>query len=196
MPWREEYGGCTSWVDLDGLPDDPAHAPVRAGALRRRVRGPAEGRGRGAPRARPARRRALVSRARPIAEERPVAPVAGLGERVGPEGRELLRRQQLADSLPARRHRRRRGRTPPACACRRGSGSPRSASDGSSASPTVTSARSRPERRWERPKALPVSITAGNPPDGLRGGDQLPPVVWRRGGWIPPGGPARLTSPA
>jgi hypothetical protein len=24
VPWREEYGGCTSWVDLDGLPDDPA----------------------------------------------------------------------------------------------------------------------------------------------------------------------------
>jgi hypothetical protein len=26
VPWREEYGGCTSWVDLDGLPDDPATA--------------------------------------------------------------------------------------------------------------------------------------------------------------------------
>jgi hypothetical protein len=24
VPWREEYGGCTSWVDLDGLPDDPS----------------------------------------------------------------------------------------------------------------------------------------------------------------------------
>lgn len=24
VPWRGEYGGCTSWVDLDGLPDDPA----------------------------------------------------------------------------------------------------------------------------------------------------------------------------
>jgi hypothetical protein len=23
VPWRDEYGGCTSWVDLDGLPDDP-----------------------------------------------------------------------------------------------------------------------------------------------------------------------------
>jgi len=23
VPWREEYGGCTSWVELDGLPDDP-----------------------------------------------------------------------------------------------------------------------------------------------------------------------------
>jgi len=23
VPWREGYGGCTSWVDLDGLPDDP-----------------------------------------------------------------------------------------------------------------------------------------------------------------------------
>ncbi len=24
VPWREEYGGCTSWVELQGLPDDPA----------------------------------------------------------------------------------------------------------------------------------------------------------------------------
>lgn len=23
VPWTEAYGGCTSWVDLDGLPDDP-----------------------------------------------------------------------------------------------------------------------------------------------------------------------------
>jgi hypothetical protein len=22
-PWRDVYGGCTSWVELDGLPDDP-----------------------------------------------------------------------------------------------------------------------------------------------------------------------------
>jgi hypothetical protein len=27
VPWREEYGGCTSWVDLHGLPDDPAALP-------------------------------------------------------------------------------------------------------------------------------------------------------------------------
>ena len=27
VPWREEYGGCTSWVDLQGLPDDPAALP-------------------------------------------------------------------------------------------------------------------------------------------------------------------------
>jgi len=24
VPWRDEYGGCTSWVELDGLPADPA----------------------------------------------------------------------------------------------------------------------------------------------------------------------------
>jgi hypothetical protein len=24
VPYRDEYGGCTSWVDVDGLPDDPA----------------------------------------------------------------------------------------------------------------------------------------------------------------------------
>jgi hypothetical protein len=27
VPWRDEYGGCTSWVELDGLPDDPATLP-------------------------------------------------------------------------------------------------------------------------------------------------------------------------
>jgi hypothetical protein len=24
VPWHDRYGGCTSWVDLDGLPDDPS----------------------------------------------------------------------------------------------------------------------------------------------------------------------------
>jgi hypothetical protein len=27
VPWRDEYGGCTSWVDLPDLPDDPAALP-------------------------------------------------------------------------------------------------------------------------------------------------------------------------
>ena len=27
VPWSDAYGGCTSWVDLDGLPDDPASLP-------------------------------------------------------------------------------------------------------------------------------------------------------------------------
>jgi hypothetical protein len=27
VPYRDEYGGCTSWVELDGLPDDPASRP-------------------------------------------------------------------------------------------------------------------------------------------------------------------------
>jgi hypothetical protein len=27
VPFREEYGGCTSWVDLTELPDDPASLP-------------------------------------------------------------------------------------------------------------------------------------------------------------------------
>jgi len=27
LEYRDEYGGCTSWVDLDGLPDDPATLP-------------------------------------------------------------------------------------------------------------------------------------------------------------------------
>ena len=27
VPWRDEYGGCTSWVELDGLPVDPASVP-------------------------------------------------------------------------------------------------------------------------------------------------------------------------
>lgn len=29
VPFREEYGGCTSWVDLDGLPEDPTELPGR-----------------------------------------------------------------------------------------------------------------------------------------------------------------------
>jgi hypothetical protein len=28
VPFRDAYGGCTSWVDLDGLPDDPAILPA------------------------------------------------------------------------------------------------------------------------------------------------------------------------
>ena len=27
VPWNDEYGGCTSWVDLEGLPADPASVP-------------------------------------------------------------------------------------------------------------------------------------------------------------------------
>jgi hypothetical protein len=27
VPWRDEYGGCTSWVQLDGLPEDPTSLP-------------------------------------------------------------------------------------------------------------------------------------------------------------------------
>ena len=27
VPWAEGYGGCTSWVELAGLPDDPASLP-------------------------------------------------------------------------------------------------------------------------------------------------------------------------
>jgi hypothetical protein len=27
VAWRDEYGGCTSWVELDGLPEDPASVP-------------------------------------------------------------------------------------------------------------------------------------------------------------------------
>ena len=27
IPWAEGYGGCTSWVELAGLPDDPASLP-------------------------------------------------------------------------------------------------------------------------------------------------------------------------
>ena len=27
VPWEDRYGGCTSWVDLGGLPSDPAALP-------------------------------------------------------------------------------------------------------------------------------------------------------------------------
>jgi hypothetical protein len=29
VPWIDAYGGCTSWVPLEGLPDDPATVPSR-----------------------------------------------------------------------------------------------------------------------------------------------------------------------
>jgi len=28
VPYADAYGGCTSWVDLEGLPDDPARLPA------------------------------------------------------------------------------------------------------------------------------------------------------------------------
>jgi hypothetical protein len=27
VPWHDEYGGCTSWVELEGLPPDPTELP-------------------------------------------------------------------------------------------------------------------------------------------------------------------------
>ncbi len=27
VPWDARYGGCTSWIEVDGLPDDPASLP-------------------------------------------------------------------------------------------------------------------------------------------------------------------------
>lgn len=29
VPYREEYGGCTSWVDVDGLPENPTDLPAQ-----------------------------------------------------------------------------------------------------------------------------------------------------------------------
>ena len=57
VAWDDDYGGCTSWVELAGLPDDPASLPSRARALRRRLRGAAQGLRRRAPRARRSRAR-------------------------------------------------------------------------------------------------------------------------------------------
>lgn len=43
IPWREEYGGCTSWVDYAGLPADPSDLPstpaLSDGAFAARHRG-------------------------------------------------------------------------------------------------------------------------------------------------------------
>jgi hypothetical protein len=43
VPWRDEYGGCTSWVELAGLPDDPAALPSQPAlsdvAFQARVKG-------------------------------------------------------------------------------------------------------------------------------------------------------------
>ena len=109
VPWRDEYGGCTSWVDLDGLPDDPASAAVasprcptarskRASASRpttsRRLRRPSRS---DQPTPVDSAFEALRS------SGRAVAAVARLGQRVGRERGELLRRHDLVDR---RRHRR------------------------------------------------------------------------------------------
>ena len=48
VDWADDYGGCTSWVELAGLPD-PTAVPSHAGAVRRGLRSPAQGRGRGPP---------------------------------------------------------------------------------------------------------------------------------------------------
>jgi len=29
VPYRDEYGGCTSWVDVDGLPENPTELPAQ-----------------------------------------------------------------------------------------------------------------------------------------------------------------------
>jgi hypothetical protein len=29
VPWHDDYRGCTSWVDLHGLPEDPTAVPSR-----------------------------------------------------------------------------------------------------------------------------------------------------------------------
>ncbi len=46
VPYRDEYGGCTSWVELDGLPDDPASLPselvLSDGAFEAKLKGAAE----------------------------------------------------------------------------------------------------------------------------------------------------------
>ena len=51
VPWGDGYGGCTSWVDLDGLPDDPASLPSEPALSDVAFEAPAQGRGRRAPRA-------------------------------------------------------------------------------------------------------------------------------------------------
>ena len=84
-------------------PRRPRVAPERARALRRRVRGPPQGLRR---RAAHARRPRVAGSSRVSRRRRPralrvraVAAVAGLAERVGREGGELLRREQLGDGL-------------------------------------------------------------------------------------------------
>ena len=124
------------WVDLDGLPDDPESVPSELRAVRRRVRGSARrARSKPCPHSPPSpeprRPDAQTRRASGVvadALERAVPAVAGLGQGVGRERGELLRRDELGDASTASRGRRCRGRTRPACACRPGTGSPRTAS--------------------------------------------------------------------
>lgn len=46
VPWRDEYGGCTTWVPLQGLPPDPASVPsepaLSDAAFEARLKGVAE----------------------------------------------------------------------------------------------------------------------------------------------------------
>ena len=46
VPWHDDYGGCTSWVDLRDLPDDPASLPSTPAlsdvAFEARLKGSAE----------------------------------------------------------------------------------------------------------------------------------------------------------
>ena len=124
VPWRDEYGGCTSWVTYEGLPADPgtlaSHAVLSDVAFEAKRKGvreslPAECwrvvasgfdlRRSTADVRQHCRLRAApgcsgVGFGRQLAPQLtigPVAAVARLGERVGPEGGELLGGEELVD---------------------------------------------------------------------------------------------------
>ena len=60
VPYRDEYGGCTSWVDLDGLPRPGARSRRRPRCPTSRSRPGYKGAGEVGRRLRPARRRTLT----------------------------------------------------------------------------------------------------------------------------------------
>ena len=138
----------------------------------------------------------------------PVAAVAGLVEGVGGEADEGLGGHQLVDRPPAR-GRGRRGRRGAGCACRRGSGGPRSGWGVRPSRIAPLTRRVRARRRRTRPLPCPEVTSrpgaTGGPHEatlrsnallvvsvvrGPSGGTNSRPVRRRRSGGSPLGGPA------
>ena len=99
------YGGCTSWVDVEGLPDDPEPVASEPADQRRELRGAATA-DRAAAGSRVRRRRRLTSgagRPRPDRRVRPVSRDCGPRPACRARTGELLGRHQLVDRRRDRR---------------------------------------------------------------------------------------------
>jgi len=101
VAWDTGYGGCTSWVELAGLPDDPASLPsvpaLSDVAFAARLKGAVDALPRSPTPSRSRRPQSAATDSRALGGV--VAAVTGLHERVRREGGEALRSQQFADCL-------------------------------------------------------------------------------------------------